>query len=225
MELSGLTWTQVAARATDSLLAVPVGSTEQHGPHLPLCTDTGIAVELCRRLASARPDVLVAPALPYGSSGEHASFAGTLSVGAAVVEALLVELGRSADHFAGVVFVSGHGGNAGPVSRAAARLRTESRRARAWMLPAPGAGSDAHAGHTETSVLLALDPAAVRRSAAAAGCTTPLPELLPVLSSAGVAAVSPNGVLGDPGGASPETGRRVLDLWTSCLLTDLDGWP
>lgn len=225
MELSGLTWTEVAAQAPAGLLAVPVGSTEQHGPHLPLSTDTVIAVELCRRLASARPDVMVAPAVAYGSSGEHAGFAGTLSIGGAALEALLVELGRSADHFAGVVFVSAHGGNAGPVGRAVAVLRSESRRARAWMLPDPGAGSDAHAGRTETSVLLALAPSAVRLSAASAGCTTPLRELMPVLVSAGVAAVSPNGVLGDPAGASPDAGQRILDLWSATLLSDLDGWP
>ncbi len=224
MELSGLTWTEVADRAPVSLLAVPVGSTEQHGPHLPLSTDTRIAAELCRRLAAARPDVLVAPAVAYGSSGEHAGFAGTVSVGASALESLLVELGRSADHFAAVVFVSAHGGNARPVRRAAAVLESESRRVRAWMLPTPGPGSDAHAGHTETSVVLALEPDAVRPGAAA-GCTTPLPELMPVLARAGVAAVSPNGVLGDPAGASPEAGRRILEVWESALLADLDGWP
>ncbi|HET9075485.1 MAG TPA: mycofactocin biosynthesis peptidyl-dipeptidase MftE [Acidimicrobiales bacterium] len=225
MELSGLTWPEVQARAASSVLAVPVGSTEQHGPHLPLSTDTGIAVELCRRLAAVRADVLVAPALSYGSSGEHAGFPGTLSVGGAALETLLVELGRSADAFAGVVFVSAHGGNARPVQAAAARLTGESRRVRAWMLPAAGDRADAHAGHTETSVLLALDPAAVRLDAAEAGCTAPLRELMPVLVSAGVAAVAPNGVLGDPSGASPADGRRIVDGWAAALVADLDGWP
>lgn len=225
MELSGLTWTEVAERADGCLLAVPVGSTEQHGPHLPLSTDTAIAVELCRRLAEARSGILIAPAVSYGSSGEHAGFAGTLSVGAAALEMLLVELGRSADAFAGLVLVSAHGGNAGPVRRAASVLTGESRRARAWLLPPAGAGSDAHAGHTETSALLALDPSAVRLAQAAAGCSAPLRELMPVLASAGVAAVSPNGVLGDPAGASAGAGRRILDAWTQALLADLDGWP
>ena len=225
MELSGLTWTEAAERAPGSVLAVPVGSTEQHGPHLPLSTDTDIAVELCRRLAAARPDVLVAPAVAYGSSGEHAGFAGTLSIGSAAVELLLVELGRSADAFAGVVFVSAHGGNAVPVTRAATVLAGESRRARAWLLPSAGEGSDAHAGHTETSALLALIPDAVREGAAAPGCTTPLRELMPVLATAGVAAVSPNGILGDPAGASAGAGRSILDAWSSTLLADLDGWP
>jgi creatinine amidohydrolase len=90
--LDQLTWPDVARYPADTVLAVPLGSTEQHGPHLPLSTDTDVAVALCRRLAAARPDVLVAPSLPYGSSGEHAGFAGTLSIGQAALEHVLVEL-------------------------------------------------------------------------------------------------------------------------------------
>ena len=59
-----------------ALLAVPVGATEQHGPHLPLTTDTDLAVALCARLAGARAGVVAAPPLAYGSSGEHEDFAG-----------------------------------------------------------------------------------------------------------------------------------------------------
>ena len=108
---------------------MPLGSTEQHGPHLPLSTDTDIAVALCQRLAAARGDVLVAPPLAYGSSGEHAGFAGTLSIGQAALELVLARAGPvgRADTFGHVLLVSAHGGNAGPVSRAVARLRAESR--------------------------------------------------------------------------------------------------
>jgi len=77
-DLADLTSPQAGARArAGALLAVPLGSTEQHGPHLPLATDTDIAVALCRRLAAARDDVLIAPTVAYGSSGEHAGFPGT----------------------------------------------------------------------------------------------------------------------------------------------------
>ncbi|HET7720624.1 MAG TPA: creatininase family protein, partial [Acidimicrobiales bacterium] len=95
-------WADVAEVAATSMLVVPLGATEQHGPHLPLDTDTTLATVLAHRLAARRSsaghhDVLVAPALPYGSSGEHAGFAGTLSIGAAATELVVVELVRSAD--------------------------------------------------------------------------------------------------------------------------------
>ena len=224
-----MTWPEVAARARGTVLAVPVGSTEQHGPHLPLSTDTDVAAAVAERLAAARADVLVAPAVSYGSSGEHAGFPGTLSIGQDALEVVLLELGRSADAFAGIVFVSAHGGNAQPVSKAVRRLEYEGRRVRSWH---PRGGEtdklDAHAGYTETSVLMALNPARVREDAAEAGgagrATTP-GDLMAMLLNQGVASVSPNGVLGDPTGSSAEAGRALLDAWTSDLQAALDGWP
>ncbi len=235
MRLERLRWTDIAARASSSLLAVPVGSTEQHGPHLPLSTDTDIALALCDRLAAARPDVLVAPAVAYGSAGEHAGFPGTLSIGAEATEALLVELGRSADAFRGVLFVSTHGGNAAPVAAAVRLLVAESRRARSWAPPSVGAAAgpasgpsgpgDAHAGFTETSVLLALEPSLVEVGAAERGCTEPLRALMPALRSGGVGAVSPNGVLGDPRSASAGDGEAILSRWTESLIAAVEDWP
>lgn len=236
-DLGGAVWPDVAARAGSCLLVVPVGSTEQHGCHLPLSTDTEISVALAARLVDARPDAVLAPALPYGASGEHAAFPGTLSIGTEALETVLVELGRSADSFAGAVFVSAHGGNARALARAVARLGFEGRQAR-WWSPAtsgarqPGGDSprtagdgDAHAGRTETSVMLALDPGAVRASRARPGNTEPLDELMPRLVAAGVVAVSANGVLGDPAGASAAEGRALLDRWAADLVAFVAGWP
>jgi len=213
VKLSRLTSPTVPAGAT---LLVPLGSTEQHGPHLPLGTDTAVAVAVCDRLAARRPDVVVAPALPYGSSGEHAGFAGTLSIGQEALERVVVELVRSADAFGAVVLASGHGGNAEPLERAVAALRAEGRRASCWWPRIPG--GDAHAGRSETALLLALEPAAVRLDRAVPGATEPLSELMPRLRQDGVRAVSPNGVLGDPTGATAADGEAILDA----LVTDLD---
>ncbi len=91
--LAELTWPDAdEQRSRATTIAVPLGATEQHGPHLPLTTDTEIAVELVARLADARSDVVAAPAIPYGSSGEHIEFAGTISIGQRAIERLLVEL-------------------------------------------------------------------------------------------------------------------------------------
>jgi creatinine amidohydrolase len=217
-----LVWPDVAAVAAESILVVPVGSTEQHGPHLPLGTDSDVAVALTDRLAAARPDVLVAPALPYGSAGEHAAFPGTLSIGAAALELVLVELVRSADAFAGVVLVSGHGGNAEPLAAAVTTLQAEGREVLGWSPRIPA--GDAHAGRTETSLMLAVAPGSVRLEAAEPGDARPLAALIGELRRNGVAAVSPNGVLGDPAGATAEEGERLLDTLAADLIRSVRAW-
>jgi creatinine amidohydrolase len=222
VRLDDMTWPEVAERAGATVLAVPVGSTEQHGPHLPLSTDTDIAVALAERLADARPDVVVAPALAYGSSGEHAGFAGTLSIGQGALELLVVELVRSADAFAAVVLVSCHGGNAEPIGRAVATLHGEGRRVLAWTPSFAPASADAHAGRTETSLMLALRAASVRVDAAEPGNERPLRELIGALRAGGVESVSANGVLGDPTGASAGEGRALLDALVADLAAKVE---
>jgi mycofactocin system creatininase family protein len=222
-ELAALSWTTLTARRpVAGVLAVPVGSTEQHGPHLPLSTDTDVATWLARALARKRPDVLVAPALPYGSSGEHQDFAGTLSIGQEATRLLLVELVRSARRtFRRVLLVVGHGGNAEPVNQAVAQLRSEGHDVLAWAPSFPG---DAHAGRTETSLMLSIAPYLVRTHRAEAGATEPLPALLPTLRAEGVRAVSPNGVLGDPTGAAAAEGRQLLARAADELVAVLNHW-
>lgn len=218
--LADLTWPAVAERGA-RVLAVPVGSTEQHGPHLPLSTDTDVAVALATRLASVRADVVVAPAVPYGASGEHAGFAGTLSIGHEALELLLVELVRSATQsFDRVLLLSGHGGNAATLRTVAARCRDEGRDVLVW---APRWGGDAHAGRTETSVQLSLDGSRVGPSRDP-GATGPLADLLPVLRTSGVLAVSPNGVLGDPTGASADEGAALLAAASRDLQAAVAQW-
>ena len=161
----------------ESLLLVPVGSVEQHGPHLPLATDAMIANAVTRaaaeRLDAAGAPVLVAPSLNYGASGEHEGFPGTVSIGHEALFLLLAEFGRSAARWArGVIFVNGHGGNTATLTKVVDLLRYEGR-AVAWTstdLP----GSDAHAGDTETSLLRHLAPWAVRVDLMEPGATEPV---------------------------------------------------
>jgi creatinine amidohydrolase len=223
IDLGDMPSPEVGERArAGAILAVPLGSTEQHGPHLPLSTDTDIAVELCRRLAAARSDVVVAPALAFGSSGEHAGFPGTLSIGQAALETVVVELGRSAsDTFDHLLLVSAHGGNVTPLGRATERLRAESRDVCVFM---PIWEGDPHAGRPETSMLLALSPQRVLMEHAAPGDARPLAEVWTLLRSGGVRAVSESGVLGDPTGASDVEGAALLDELERALRDAVDAW-
>lgn len=222
MRLDRATWPQVEAAATSrATLIVPLGATEQHGPHLPLGTDSAIAAALAGAAAARTLGTVVAPVLAYGSSGEHQDFAGTLSIGAVCTELVLVELGRSAtETFDRLLFVNAHGGNAAPLAAAVARLRDEGRDVRAW---SPRFGGDAHAGRTETSLMLALD--AVPTERLEPGNEAPLAELIGRLWAEGVRAVSPNGVLGDPRGASAEEGRALLATAVDDLCRALAAWP
>jgi mycofactocin system creatininase family protein len=203
------------------LLILPLGATEQHGSHLPLDTDSRIAAELARLAAEEVGGAVVAPVLPYGSSGEHQDFAGTLSIGAEATELVLVELGRSAcETFDRLLFVNAHGGNAAPLAAAVARLREEGRDVRAW---SPRFGGDAHAGRTETSLMLALAPDRVGTERAG-GNTAPLAELIDDLRDGGVSAVAPNGVLGDPAGASAAEGSALFDSAAAELRAVVREW-
>jgi creatinine amidohydrolase len=83
---------------------------------------------------------------------------------------------------------------------------------------------DAHAGFVETSMMLAVAPAHVVLSRAARGASSPLASLLPRLRAAGLAAVTPNGVLGDPTGASAAAGRALLDRLAADLASAVAEW-
>ena len=214
MDLGATTWTDVAAR----IVVVPVGSCEQHGPHLPLHTDTTIATELARALCAQRSDCVVAPPIAVSASGEHAGFPGTLSIGTAVMTDVIVELARSADWAAGVVFVNGHGGNVVAMRRAAEVFERERRRVLIWWPNLPGA--DPHAGRTETSLMLALAPEEVRLDRTEPGPVPPLAEVM----RRGVGALSPNGVLGDPTRADPTEGAELFEQLVEQLRTSVAGW-
>ena len=231
MKLSPAHWPDIEAQSR-RVLVVPVGSLEQHGPHLPLDTDTRIAVAVAERACAGRAGTGLAPAIAIGASGEHADFPGTLSIGIVAMSTLLVELGRHASlHWPTMLLVNGHGGNAAAISDALGKLTAEGRDCHVWhagirppMLAAAGISlvPDAHAGRVETSIMLALAPDDVQLEAAVPGETRPLALIMADLRTHGVRPVSPNGVLGNPAGASAAEGERLLALLVADLIATLD---
>ena len=220
--LADETWRSLPQRPT---VLVPVGSLEQHGPHLPLDTDAAIATAVAETAAAELdvPDVIVAPTLVYAASGEHQAFPGTASIGAEALHQLLVELVRSLHAWAGrVVFVNAHGGNTATLTGAVTQLRSEGHDV-CWVACVTDQSdqSDLHAGFVETSLMLHLRPAAVRLELAEPGNTAPLRQLMPAMLAGGVAAVSPNGVLGDPASATAADGARILREMTGRLVAEL----
>lgn len=219
-ELANATSRQL--QGTSPALIIPVGSTEQHGPHLPLDTDTRIATAVARALADQLVPAneskwMVAPAIEYGASGEHEEFSGTVSIGTSALRLLLVEFGRSASRWASrLVFVNGHGGNVEALATAAALLRYEGRDV-GWC-SCSAENADAHAGHTETSVLLHISPADVWIDERVPGNSAPLGQLMPAMRQGGMAAVSDVGILGDPTTATAEEGARIFaEMVDGCL--------
>ena len=171
---------------------------------------------------SISPDDVPERVSPMLTSFSAVLAVSTVSIGHQALGAVLVELGRSASRWAsGVVFVNGHGGNAPTVAAAVDLLRAEGRSA-SWAACAAPA-SDAHAGLTETSLLLHVAPEAVRVDLLEPGEPRPVTELMPALRSHGVRAVSANGVLGDPTGASAEEGRRVLGVMVDRVVAEVGG--
>lgn len=237
MRLGDATWveTDEAARTLadeDGTLApvvlIPIGSTEQHGPHLPLSTDTLIAEEIAGRTIHRTTGLLLGPTIAVSASGEHAGFAGTLSIGNEAMTTVAIELGRSADWAAGVVFVNGHGGNHAALTQAVETLQYEGRQVITWSPRWPkradGGPPDLHAGRIETSLMLAIDPGLVRLELAEPGPEYGIDELLPRLRTEGVRPVSPSGVLGDPDGASGAEGEQFLDEFVRDLVFAIERW-
>ncbi|SDS42981.1 creatininase family protein [Jiangella sp. DSM 45060] len=179
-QLDELTWAELRAVAPASIALLPIGSQEQHGARLPLGTDTLLVRTIvARALAEELPDVVLAPALPYGLSPHH-RFAAAVTLTASTLQAVLGEVLDSLVDcgFRRMLIVNGHGGNDEPmrlaVKSAALRHDVAVAAANYWSLGDPGR-SPGHAGRFETSLLLAAEPALVRPAGASSPAPSPPP--------------------------------------------------
>lgn len=254
--LERLPWPAVAAaaRQAGSTVIWPLGSLEQHGPHLPLNTDALFADQLVEALIQALPAELPIWRLPVQAIGfapEHQGFAGTFSLQAAdllqLVRAVGGELARCG--FRRLVLMNGHGGQIGLLEVAARDLRA-SHPALAvlpcflWrglgdlaaLIPEPERSQGLHAGLAETSLMLHLAPELVGPERAADGLDPRLDPPLGWSWEGGAPAawrtgeVSCSGVIGDPAGATAELGRilfeGLLNSWHKRLRSLLSSdWP
>jgi creatinine amidohydrolase len=215
----------------DVIVILSLGSWEQHGPHLPLDTDTVIIDAVVAGAVRTHPcagQFVVAPTLPVTASDEHAGFAGGLSTGTSPLVDSVVAICRSASAWAtGVLVANGHGGNFDALKQISSALDHEGIRHSVWSLP-PYTGGDMHAGRTETSVMLHLDAANVRLDRIPHDSDPGI--TIDHLRAEGVKSASPSGVLGRPASATADHGRQVMDAYirsftdrmTSCAAEWLD---
>jgi creatinine amidohydrolase len=242
-QLGRLTTEEVRALDGErTLVVLPVGAVEQHGPHLPVQTDAIIAQALLARALELREDdgrVWALPVQAYGKSNEHTGFAGTFALSAETLARTLREIaaGVAASGLRRLMFLNGHGGNTDVLDYVARDVRAELALVCVSAHPfrfGLGAGvvSDAeegfgiHAGEYETSLLLAVAPELVRVERFA----PELPALrssLSRLSLKGAATVgwitrdlSASGTIGDPRGATAEKGRAIVDA-EAALVAEL----
>jgi len=227
-----------ALEAETDVALLPIGSTEQHGPHAPLGTDFLTAETVASEASEAFDgELLVAPSIPVGIAAEHRQFAGTLWVSPETFRAYVREtvLSLGSHGFDQIVLLNGHGGNSDALAEVAAELtRTEdlSVVSFTWFeAAAVGNRSEmpedmGHAGAVETSVLLHAQPALVRREELQRAGEQAA-ESWGIRASGTNLAVdtvefSDNGVVGDPREASAARGEALLETATDALLELID---
>jgi creatinine amidohydrolase len=232
MHLAELSWSDAEAAGTD-LALLPVGSTEQHGPHAPIGTDAYAAEAVAAAGADAaeRP-VVVAPTIPVGVAEEHRAFAGTLWVSPDAFRQYVRETIESlTDHgWDQVVVVNGHGGNVPALREVCGRLSrdgTASAVPFTWFeaVDPEAAGlegaSMGHGGPVETSLLRHLRPELVETDRFAAAAEAGAAGWGDWVSGANLAYDSDeftdNGVVGDPGRSDPEAGAALLEQAANAL--------
>ncbi len=234
--LAYLSWTEIAALPdkANTVIVLPAGSTEQHGPHLPCAVDTVIAAGVVGHALARLPSSVLAFALApisVGKSDEHLHFPGTITIEGTTLLDTVTQIGESVYRmgFRKLLIVNAHGGQPQVMEMAARELRL--RHGDYVVLPhftwrVPHAAGQfmserekrlsMHAGHAETAIMMALAPHTVHMDKAVANYPPEFPSK--VLSPDGRPACAwtardfgDSGIIGDPLPATPEQGQVILD--------------
>ena len=238
-----LTYSEIATRLTArSILCLPIGSIEQHGPHLPLNTDVVLAEEFTRRIVArwaAALDLWQLPTLSVSLAREHEWAPGTLSLSIQGITAVMRDLGREIVRSLptrNLAVINGHGGNRGILEALMQDLRADFGLNVCVLHPAVWAEMDAkaavpeiHGGKNETSMMLAIAPHLVRSDKIAHLKNLPHGEAVrktildPAVSwpwTTDDKRIADMGVIGNAHAASAEFGQRILDH-----VTEMAGGP
>ncbi len=243
MRLGEMSWTALGEQLKQGPLdvIVPLGALEQHGPHLPLDTDSLIAEAVADRAAQTAEECMVVPGIPVGASSHHLAFPGTASLSDATLRSVMVEVIHTllSHGFRGAYLVTGHAGNVGAMAAVMAEL-DPTERSRVVSFDDWPAQRDAvhrvaedqlgldrelvgtHGGHFETSIMLAIAPDRVDMASAVAGHIGPAASASAKLRSEGMAALSPVGIIGDPRGATADAGERYLGALVDLVVEGIE---
>jgi creatinine amidohydrolase len=235
-------------REDAAVVLLPVGSIEQHGPHLPVDTDISGAYETAKEISRRRRYAVVAPPVWWGLSGQHRKFPGFLTLRPETFYGLLQDLCDSIldQGFTNLVVVVGHASNKPVVTMLVGQM-AERRNARILQLNylelardvfmkirRSGIGGDAHAGELETAVQMHLRPGWVRLDdvpvhpvdpARDFGHSAAMKDIFApgqIVVGWDLATSFPEGVMGDPSVATPDTGKAVWNAIISraCEIVD-----
>lgn len=230
---------QAIASGLDTVI-ITIGSTEQHGLHLPLGTDAILGEALGERVARALGNALLAPGMRIGCSEHHMDFAGSLTLSRETFIRVVADICRSlARHgFRHIVLIPTHGGNFAPLANAVEAVRPELpgsnliaftdlmafmeeifQTGKAREVTPEQAG--AHAGEFETSIMLTVRPDLVAIDQAQPGYVGDQLSIAPLVFEKGFKAVTENGVLGDPRDASADNGEAYLAAMTDLLVSHI----
>ncbi|MFW6144622.1 MAG: creatininase family protein [Candidatus Natronoplasma sp.] len=241
VKIERMSWRELEGKIEDGkdTVVIVMGSFEQHGPHLPLYTDTYISDELGERIAKKLDYALMGPTIPFGVSQHHMDFSGTVSLSNENFIELVKEHCRAFDEhgFEFVALVPFHGGNFAPTKTAAPEIAEEMENAKiitvadleknteVMLESFKKAGIDyeerpIHSGATETSIMLAIDEELVKRDGMEKGYEGEVKES--ALFTNGLRHFTENGVLGDPRKASMKAGKMMLKDLSDHLAKRVD---